>query len=155
MSRAWHRATGSFRGTRDFEGGKFQGFPPTFNAGGEGVGRPTDPIKQGARFTAGGEASGKGFEQDAFGVAVQDSLRAACVSDAGHGAVNQGPEGFHQVVGQAEGVVPVVMVNTQGGMQASAAKATSGNGPQYGVAVVEAGIQSLGFWVAAEFQPVE
>ncbi len=70
----------------------------------------------------------------------------------GHRAIDRRAERFHQVVGQAEGVVTVMVVDAQRRVQAGGADGPRHDRPQNRVAVIQQHVLVFVFAVAAEIK---
>src|SRR5437867_2325193 len=74
--------------------------------GSQRKGHPGEPIKKRARLLLEGEAAEQRLDEAAFGIAVEIDRISAFRDQLRYDAVNHRPKGFHQVVGQAKGVIP-------------------------------------------------
>src|SRR5579884_2713381 len=109
-----------------------------------------DPVEQRPAFALGGETPQQFFEYLPFGFLIERRVRAAFASQPRGNAVHQRPKRLHQIIGQAEGVVAVVMVDSERRMKTRAAQRPCGNRAKHGVTIIEAGIQPLAFRIAAK-----
>ena len=56
--------------------------------------------------------------------------------------INERPEGFHNIIGEAEGVISFMVEDAEGGLQSRGDEGASGRGTDNGVAIVEESIEA-------------
>jgi hypothetical protein len=108
--------------------------------------------EEGSAVVADADLLGKDVEEDGLGGLVEGALIVP--PEAEGAAVDEGAEGLHEVVGEAEGVAPVAVLEAEGGVEAGGDDGAGDGGAEDGVAVVEEGVEAVALGVAAEAREV-
>lgn len=130
--------------------GQNEGFGFSGEYFGEGYGEACGDVEEGAFFAFDGEAAHEGLDEGGFGFGGEVVEGIVFAEPGDDGAVDDGPEGFHEVVGEGEGVVAVVVVDAEGGVESGGADGAGDDGAEDRVAVVEVFVLVGEVGVAAE-----
>ena len=90
------------------------------------------------------------FDEDPFGRRFKFGIGPVKIEEVENAAVDQGPTGLHEVVDEAEGVVAVMMVEPERGVQCGGAHGPGDGGAKYAVAVGEELVGPLAVAVTPE-----
>jgi len=107
-------------------------------------------VEERAFLSADFEASHERADEGCFGLFVHRRGGAVFVAIEGHGSVDGGPEGLDEIVDEPKGVVPIVVVEAEGGVEAGGADGAGDDGAKDGIAVVEEAVGPAAVAVAAE-----
>src|SRR5579863_180225 len=119
----------------------------------ERKGRARQPIEQSAALLLAGEPAEQRFQQRLLRFTVQSDGLSFLLQEFRHDAVNQGPERLHQIVGQTEGVVAVVVMQAESRVEAGGADGARHGRAQDGIAIVQERVWPFAFRRAAEALP--
>ncbi len=79
----------------------------------------------------------------------------AGLDDLPNPRLDEATERLDQIIGQAEGVIPIAVVDAEGGQEPCAAEGAGHSGAQNHVAIVEQIVGRGAVWVTAEFEALE